>query len=50
MDPEKVLEAHSEDVVAQRKHCAYYTVIASSEKRLLKTSINKIFEANLKIF
>ena len=33
MDPEKVLEDHSEDVFAQRKHCPYDTVIASSEKR-----------------
>ena len=51
IDPEKVLEAHSEDVIAQRKHYPYYTtVITSSEKRWLKTSINKTFEANFKIF
>lgn len=44
-----MLEAHSEDVVAQRKHCSYYTGIALSEKKWLKTSINKIFEANLNL-
>lgn len=38
MDPEKVLEAHPEDVIPERKHCPYYTtVIALTEGRWFKT-------------